>query len=172
MVAGILMLACGVVAGQFHHVFGVAPILGAILCAACFLRPRELFIVGLGGVLVRDFLIGFSSFTLVRLVGMGLVVATIVALKVRPSFRSLLMALLISSPIFHLTLAVGDWLTGTCAVVPKTSQGIFLSVAASLPYLQRSFIGDTLFTGLFLSVYGMFACLFFRWRPEAFSWSK
>ncbi len=34
-----LTLACGIIAGQFHHVLGVAPILGAILCAACFLRP-------------------------------------------------------------------------------------------------------------------------------------
>ena len=153
MATGMLMVACGLIAGTFHHLFGVAPILGAILCAACFLRPRDLWVVGLGGMLVRDLLLGFSPFTLVRLFGMALVVWSVVALKVRPNVRSLLVGLLVSSPIFHLVLAAGDWATGTCGIWPKTPQGLSQAVVSALPYFQRSFVGDVLFTGLFLGAY-------------------
>ena len=159
MAIGIFTLTCGLLAGRFSHLFGVAPILGALLCAACFLRPKELFVVGLGGILVRDLLMGLSSFTLVRLAGIALVVCAMIALKVRPSPRSLLTALVISSPIFHLTLAVGDWATGTCAVVPRTPAGLLSSIVSSLPYFQRSFLGDILFAALFLAAYGLAANL-------------
>lgn len=150
---GLLTLACGLIAGQFHHQLGVAPILGAILCAACFLRPKELFIVGLGGILVRDLLTGLSAFTIVRLIGMSAVVAAILALKIRPTVRSLLTGLIVSSPIFHVVLAVGDWATGTCAILPKTTQGLLTAISGAVPYFQRSFIGDLLFTSLFLGAY-------------------
>ena len=153
MATGMLMVECGLIAGTFHHLFGVPPILGAILCAACFLRPRDLWVVGLGGMLVRDLLLGFSPFTLVRLFGMALVVWSVVALKVRPNVRSLLVGLLVSSPIFHLVLAAGDWATGTCGIWPKTPQGLSQAVVSALPYFQRSFVGDVLFTGLFLGAY-------------------
>ena len=161
---GLLTLACGIIAGQFHHTFGVAPILGAILCASFFLRPRDLVIVGLGGILVRDLLMGFSLFTAVRLAGIALVVAAIVALKVRPNLRSMLTGLLVSSPIFHLALAVGDWVTGTCTVWPKTPQGLAQAVVTAIPYFQRSFVGDVLFASLFLGAYTLAAC--------TWSWSK
>ena len=153
----LLMMACGFLAGQFHHVLGVAPILGAILCAACFLRPKELFLVGLGGILFRDLLLGFSTFTLVRLVGMAMVVGMILLLRVRPTLRSLFAGLLLSSPIFHLTLAVGDWLTGTCSILPKNAQGLWLTIVSAAPYFQRSFIGDIFFTSVFLSLYTLAA---------------
>ncbi len=159
-----LTLACGIIAGQFHHVLGVAPILGAILCAACFLRPRDLFTVGIGGMLIRDLLMGFSPFTAVRVAGMALVVLAIVALKVRPTWRSLLTGLLVSAPIFHLALAVGDWATGTCGVWPRTPQGLTSALVSALPYFQRSVLGDLLFTGLFLGVYSLAA---YSWL-----WSK
>ena len=149
----LLTLACGLIAGQFHHTFGVAPILGAVLCAAFFLRPRQLFMVGLGGMLVRDLLMGLSLFTLVRFAGMALVVAAIVALKVRPNLRSLLTGLLVSSPIFHLALAVGDWATGACGNWAKTPGGLAQSIASALPYFQRSLVVDFLFTAVFLAAY-------------------
>ena len=162
----LLALACGLIAGQFHHVFGVAPILGAILCAACFLRPRDLFIVGLSGMLIRDFLLGYSAFTLVRLVAISLVVAVVVALKIRPALRSLLIGLLLSSPIFHLTLAMGGWLAGTCSVFPKTATGLRQTIVSALPYFQRSFIGDLLFASAFLSLYAMSVYTLLGWRPR------
>ena len=160
MATTLLMLVCGVVAGRFSHVFGVAPILGALLCAACFLPPRQLFFVALGGILVRDLIVGLGPLTLVRLVGITLVAGILLILKVRPSPRPLLTGLLISSPIFHLTLAAGDWWTGTCAVLPKTPQGFLSSIVGSLPYFQRSFVGDMLFTSLFFAAYGMVATVF------------
>lgn len=169
MAIGMFTLTCGWLAARFPHLWGVAPILGAILCAACFLRPRELFVVGLGGILIRDLFIGLSPFTGVRLAGMGLVVLTMVALKVRPSLRSLGMGLLISSPIFHLTLAVGDWATGACAGFPRTPAGLLSSILSGLPYFQRSFAGDVLFAGIFLTAYGMFAARFLGLRGRAFS---
>ncbi|MBI3322309.1 MAG: hypothetical protein HYZ94_01335 [Candidatus Omnitrophica bacterium] len=161
---GLLTAASGIIAGQFHHTLGVAPILGAILCAALFLRPRELFIVGLGGILLRDLLMGLSPFTLVRLIGMALVVAAIIGLKVKPNLRSLLTALLVSSPVFHLALAVGNWAMGTCGDFARTPTGLFQSIAGSIPYFQRSFVGDVLFTSFFLGAYTLAA---YSW-----SWSK
>lgn len=161
---GLLTLACGIIAGRFHHTFGVAPILGAILCAAFFLRPRELFMVGLGGILVRDLLMGFSLFTPVRLAGIALVVVAIVALKVRPNLRSILAGLLVSSPVFHLTLAAGNWATGTCGGFARTPGGLVQSVVSSVPYFQRSFVGDVLFASFFLGAYTLAA---YSW-----SWSK
>ncbi len=169
---GALTLVCGLIAAQFHHVLGVAPILGAILCAACFLRPKELWVVGLGGVVIRDLLLGFSVFTWVRLVGMGLVVAAILALRVRPNFRSLMTGLLLSSPIFHLVLAVGDWATGTCGIWPRTARGFADAVAGAFPYFQRSFIGDVLFASLFLILYSVAGTLLMGWREKAVSWSR
>lgn len=161
---GLLTLACGIIAGQFHHTFGVAPILGAILCAAFFLRPRELFMVGLGGILVRDLLVGFSLFTGVRLIGIALVVTAIVLLKVRPNLRSILAGLLVSSPIFHLALAVGNWATGTCGDFARTPGGLVQSIVSSIPYFQRSFAGDVLFASLFLGAYTLAA--------TSWSWSR
>ena len=162
----VLTLVGGVVAGRFSHLFGVAPILGALLCGACFLRPRELFVVAFGGILIKDLWIGLSPFTLVQLIGIGLVPGVLLTLNVRPSFRSLLTGLLVSSPLFHLTLAVGDWWTGTCAVLPKTSSGLLSSIVSSLPYFQRSFVGDTAFTALFLGLYALAATPLLGWKLQ------
>ena len=164
-----LTSACGILAGRFHHQLGVAPILGAILCATCFLRPRDLFIVGLGGILLRDLMIGFSPFTTVRLVGMGFVVLAVVALKVRPNLRSLLVGLMVSSPIFHLTLSMGDWITGTCGHWPKTLSGLTQAVTSSLPYFTHSLIGDLIFASLFLSLYTMAGYSFVAFRESLLS---
>ncbi|MBI3312269.1 MAG: hypothetical protein HYZ88_01930 [Candidatus Omnitrophica bacterium] len=151
----LLTLGCGIIAGQFHHQVGIAPVLAAILCAALFLRPRDLWLVGLGGMLLRDAVLGFSSFTLVRLAAIALVIVTIQGLKLRPTLKSLLAGLLVSSPIFHLALSVGNWATNACGVWPKTAQGLWSSIATSGPYFQRSLVGDVLFTSLFLSVYSL-----------------
>ncbi len=167
----LLVAACGLLAGQFHHLFGVAPILGAILCAACFLRPRDLFLIGWGGILIRDLLVAVDIFTGVRLVAITLVVLTVVAVKVRPTFRSLATGLLISSPIFHLVLATGDWLTGYCSVFPKTPHGFAATVVTAMPYFQRSFVGDMAFTSLFLSLYALAAYGLLGLRPQPASTS-
>lgn len=153
----LLTVACGILAGQFHHLFGVAPVLGAILCATCFLKPRDLFVVGIGGMLLRDLLLGFGLFTVVRVAGIALAVGVVVLLRVRPNLRSLLSGLVLSSALFHLALAVGDWATGTCVVWPKTPQGLASSMVTALPYFQRALVGDLLFSSLFLSVYGLAA---------------
>lgn len=172
MLAAILLaISCGLIAGQFHFLFGVAPILGAILCGACFLPSRFLWRVGLGGMLLRDSFVGFDSFTFVRLMGIALVVALVIRLKVRPTLRSLLGGLFIASPVFQLTLVLGDWVTHTCAAFPRTAHGLWASIASSLPYFQRVLVADTLFTSLFLALYVLAAHLFSGGRARAFSWN-
>ncbi|MBI3615909.1 MAG: hypothetical protein HY211_05260 [Candidatus Omnitrophica bacterium] len=166
MAIGILTLVCGLIAGRFSHPFGVAPILGALLCAACFLRPRELFIVGLCGILIRDLFVGLEPFTLVRLIGIALAAGLLVVLKVRPSFRSMMTGLLVSSPVFHLTLAVGDWWTGTCSILPRTPQGLLTAILQGFPYFLRSFVGDLAFTGFFLGAYLLAATTFWGWKVQ------
>lgn len=163
----LLTFGCGIIASQFHHQVGIAPVLAAILCAALFLRPRDLWLVGLGGMLLRDFLLGFSPFTLVRLAAIALVVLTVQRLQLRPTLRSLLTVLLVSSPVFHLTLAVGNWATNACGVWPKTVQGLWSSIATSGPYFQQSLIGDLLFTSLFLSLYSLATSGLVRRRSPA-----
>ena len=166
IITGMLTLACGLIAAQFHHLFGMAPVLGAILCAACFLRSRDLFVVGLGGMLLRDLILGLSVFTWVRLAAIALVVLAVLLLKVRPALRSLLIGLLISSPIFHLALAVGDWATGTCGHWTQSAQGLTSAIVSTVPYFQRSFVGDSLFTALFLMAYSLAAYMVSGLRRE------
>ncbi len=149
----LLTLGCGLIASRFHHDVGIAPVLGAILCAGIFLKPRDLWIIGLGGMLIRDLILGFSLFTLVRLAAIALVILSIRQLKLQPNLRSLLTGLVISSPLFHLTLAVGDWVTGTCGHWPRTPQGLAQSIASSWPYFQKSLAVDLLFSALFLLLY-------------------
>ena len=153
MVTGLLTLACGLIAGLFSHPLGVAPILGALLCGACFLPARRLWIVGLGGMLIRDLWTGLIPFTLVRLAGMALVIGVVQLLQVRPTLRSLLTGLIVTSPVFHLALAVGDWATGTCGIWPRTPSGLWASIVGTIPYFQRSLVTDVAFTALFLCFY-------------------
>lgn len=153
MATWLLTLGCGLIAGQFHHQFGVAPVLAAILCASLFLKPRDLWFIGLGGMLFRDLLLGFSLFTLVRLAAISLVILSVQRIKIQPNLRSLLTGLLVSSPVFHLMLAVGNWATNTCGVWPKTPAGLWSSVASSGGYFLRSFTTDVLFASFFLALY-------------------
>ena len=148
-----LAVLCGMLARQWTHSVGVAPMLAGVLFAACFLRRRDVAIVGLGAMLVRDLLAGVGWFTLVRLCAMLGVIGILWAIRVRPSLRSLLLALGLSSPAYHLVLATGDWMTHTCSTAPFTPQGLFTTIASSLPYFQRSLIGDLLLTSAFLSLY-------------------
>lgn len=153
MATWLLTLGCGLIAGQFHHQVGIAPVLAAILCAGIFLKPRNLWLVGLGGMLLRDLLLGFSLFTPVRLIAIALVIGIVQRLKIQPNLRSLVAGLLISSPVFHLVLAVGNWATNACGVWPKTPAGLWSSVAGSWGYFLGSFAGDVLFASLFLALY-------------------
>ncbi|PIQ81686.1 MAG: hypothetical protein COV76_07210 [Candidatus Omnitrophica bacterium CG11_big_fil_rev_8_21_14_0_20_64_10] len=162
-----LTAACGLLAGRFHHTVGIAPVLGVILCAACFLKPRQLFWIGWGGMLLRDGLVGFSPFTLVRLLAITAVVAAVVRLRLRPTFRSLAVGLLLVSPVYHGLLTVGDWWTGTCVVLPRTAEGLARAFATALPYLGRAFVGDLLFTSVFLALCTMAAYAAAGRRPLA-----
>jgi hypothetical protein len=146
-------LLAGALASQLSHVVGTAPILGALLSAACFLRKRDVAVIGVVAMLTRDVVTGLSWFTLVRLAGVLSVVGIITALRVRPSMKSLSVGLVVSAPAYHVVLALGDWITRTCSQQPWTPVGLSATLASSLPYFQRSFLGDLVFTSAFLSLY-------------------
>jgi hypothetical protein len=148
-------LLAGALASQLNHVVGTAPILGALLCAACFLRTRDVAVIGVVAMLTHDLVSGLSWFTLVRLVGVLAVVGIIAALRVRPSLKSLLVGLGMSAPVYHVTLALGDWVTHTCSKEPWTTSGLVNTLASSLPYFQRSFLADLVFTSAFLGLYAL-----------------
>lgn len=143
----------GALASRLNHVAGTAPILGALLCAACFLRARDVAVIGVVAMLVHDAVTGVSWFTLVRLVSILSVVGMIAALRVRPSMKSLLLGLAGAAPVYHLTLALGDWVTHTCSNEPWNPIGLVNTLASILPYVQRSMLGELLFTGAFLGLY-------------------
>ena len=149
----VFAVMAGVIAGQFSHAVGASPILAALLCASCFLRKRDIVIVGLVAMLARDFLVGFSWFTIVRLAAVLSVIGIIAALRMRPSVKSLLVGLGMSAPIYHLILAVGDWVTHTCSQEPRSPAGLVSTLASSLPYVQQSLLGDLVFTSVFLGLY-------------------
>ena len=161
-----LLAVAGILAGQFQHTVGVAPILAALICAACFLRRRDLLIVGVGAVLIGDLLGVLSWFTLVRVVGILGVIGVIWAIRVRPSLKSLLVALVIVSPVYHLMLAVGDWTLQYCVQAPYTPEGLAASIGMNLPYFQRAFVGELLLTSAFLLVYTLAGYLV-SWRWPA-----
>jgi len=179
----IVMVACGLLAGQFRHVLGVAPILGATLGASCFCRPRDLWVVALGGLVVRDLVAGvFGPFTVVRLVAMALVVLTVRLLRVRLprlpaghswmkatrlALQSVLAGLLVVVPVFHLALVVGDWATGFCAGYPRTPSGLWQTLVSAAPYAQRAFVGEVLFTTLFFGLAGAATAVLQRRRVVA-----
>ena len=151
---GILMAVFGgVVAGQFHGAVGIAPVLAGLLCASCFLRPRAVGFVGIAAALVYDLCVGLSSFTAVRLAAMLSVVGVVRLLRIRFSLPSLAMGIALASTAYHLSLAVGDWVTQTCSTQPHTMQGLLATIGSSLPYFQRAFFGEALCTVAFFGVY-------------------
>jgi hypothetical protein len=151
----LLTVSCAWLAIQFRHPMGVAPIIGALVCAACFLRPKRLWVVGLGSILLRDWALGWSLFSWVRLIGMAAAVGVLTAVGVRPSFRSVFTRLLMTSGIFHLSLTVGDWWTGTCGGWPKTLSGLMSALVGTGPYLCRVLAVDIVWAGLFFGLYGV-----------------
>lgn len=156
MIVGLaLALSAGLIAGPFHHTVGAAPILAALLCASCFLRRRDVAVVGLGSMLVHDLLVGVSAFTLVRMVGIAAVIGIVWLARVGPTLKSLLIGLMAASPVYHLVLSTGDWALQFCSKAPLTPQGFWATLTSNLPYVQRSLVSEVLFTSAFLSLYAL-----------------
>jgi len=149
----VLAVISGVLAGQFHHGLGIAPMLAGVLCAASFLRRRDALIAALGAVVVRDLFVGLSLFTLVRLLAVLSVMGIIWAVRVRPALKPLLVALILASPTYHLMLAVGDWGLQFCSTEPRTPLGLFTTIRTGWPYFQHAFLGELLFTSAFVVAY-------------------
>lgn len=160
----LLGLTAGLLAGGLGHVVGTTPLLGALLCAACLFRTRDVAIMGLVGIIFRDAVLGLSWFTVVRVMAILSVVGIVTALRVRPSIKSLLLGLGVSAPVFHLVLAFGDWVTQTCSKEPWNFSGLRNTLMGSLPYFQTSLIGDLAFTAAFVGLYTLTGYLLtMRW---------
>ena len=92
-------------------------------------------------------------------------------IRLRPSPGSLAAGLGLSAPAYHLTLTLGDWVTRTCSQEPLTMKGFSATLAASMPYIERSLLGDILLTGAFLGLY-FFASSLVRQRWPSYVLSK
>lgn len=163
----VFTVIAGVAAGLLHHPVGIAPILGALLCAACFLRKREVLIVGLGAMVIHDLIVGLSVFTIVRLVAILGVIGMIWAIRVKPTWASLLPGVAVAAPTYHLALAVGDWATQFCTKAPHTFPGLAATLMSAFPYFQRSFVSDVLFSAVFLGLYALSGSAIRLWRPRS-----
>lgn len=164
MIAAMLALSAGLIAGHWSHTVGAGPMLGGLVCAAGCLRRRDVAVVGLGAMVLRELLIGLSGFTPVRLAAMLAAVGVLRLVRVRPSFTSFAIGLGCSTPAYHLVLTVGDWVTQTCSKAPLTFQGLLETLTSSLPYVGRSLMTDALLAGAFLLLYaGAGALMIRRW---------
>jgi hypothetical protein len=157
----------GILTAALQHPVGLAPILAALLCAACFLRKRDVVIVGLGAMLIHEAMVGFSLFTIVRLVAILGVIGVIWAIRVRPAWPSLLLGLSLSAPVYHLALATGDWVIQFCTKAPHTAAGFAATLMSSLPYIQRSVVNEVFFTAAFLGLYALSGSAIRLWWPAA-----
>lgn len=150
-----IAIAIGLVAALLGHTVGVTPLVSGFLIAACFASRMQWGIIAFGASLVRDVVAGISPFTLVRLVGILVVLALLWRRPIRPRFSSLALSLAIASPAYHLALAVGDWITQICTQYPRSVDGLLASITASLPYFYRSFMGELLVIGVFAAGYAL-----------------
>lgn len=162
-----LTVAAGVMTASFNHALGMGPMLAALLCAACFLRQRDVLIIGLGAMLIHDLMVGLSVFTLVRLAAILFVVGAIRVLRVRPAAGSLLLGLAVIIPLYHLALTTGDWITHFCTQEPHTVQGFMATLGSNLPYIQHSCVNDLVLTAVFLGVYTLSGSALRTWWPSA-----
>ena len=143
----------GLMSAFVQHPLGAAPVLAAMISAVLFLRRRDVLLVGLLSVLVRDAILGFSVFTVVRVAAMLAVAGALRLARVKPTLGSAALGLLIAAPVYHLTLIVGDWATQFCATEPRTLSGLIATLQSSLPYVQRSLVTEAFFGAALLGVY-------------------
>lgn len=163
MITGLLVVVGGLLAAAGHP-WGLTPIVASILCAGCFLRRRDVVLVGLGAMLLRDVVAGLDAFTLVRLVAISGVVGVVLMLRPRPRPVSLGTGLLLAAPVYHVILAAGDWATHYCTPYPRTFAGLRATLASAWPYMQRSFLNDLMFTAAFIGLYVLAGALVrLRW---------
>lgn len=167
LMASVLAVIAGIVAGQFHHLVGAAPIVAAILCAGSFLRRHQMLIVGLGAILLRDLLVGFHWFTFVRVMAVLGVVGVAWLIRVGPNLRSLIMGLVLASGVYHIILASGDWALQVCSTFPRTPEGWVANLWSTLPYIHRTLVSDLAFSSIFLALYAFAGYLVSLWWPKA-----
>ena len=78
----------GLMSAFVQHPLGAAPVLAAMISAVLFLRRRDVLHVGLLSVLVRDAILGFSVFTVVRVAAMLAVAGALRLARVKPTLGS------------------------------------------------------------------------------------
>jgi hypothetical protein len=81
------------------------------------------------------------------------VIGVVRLLRTRLSLPSLAISMALAATAYHLSLALGDWMTQTCSTQPHTMHGLLATLGSSLPHFQRAFVGEALWTGAFFGLY-------------------
>ena len=62
---------------------------------------------------------------------------------------------IIASLIFFLLTNMGAWIFDSMNLYPNNLSGLFMSLAAGIPFLQTSLISDLLFSGILFGIYSL-----------------
>ena len=168
----VLSVVAGLLAAVTGHPWGIAPIAAAVVCAASVLRRREVWLVALGAMFLHDAILGFSSFTLVRLLAIAAVAGVVQWLRLMPRLMAVSVGVFVAAPLYQVILAVGDWATHYCTPHPRTTEGLFATLSSAAPYMQRSLLSDLAFTTMFLALYTAIGFLLQRRWPRLLAISR
>ncbi|MBI2870192.1 MAG: hypothetical protein HYY14_00605 [Candidatus Omnitrophica bacterium] len=133
----------------------LSPIVAAVLIGMCFLKTWEVLGIGLGGMLVRDIVLGFDAMTPVRLLAVFATVGAARLARVRLGLGPLVLGLLAATPVFHLVIASGAWAVGMCEGFPNTPAGLWQSIVTTVPYFLISLAWQIGYTLSFAAVFAL-----------------
>lgn len=135
----------------FPHPHNITPIMALALFAGTYFEKRWMaFAVPLTSMLLADLFLGFHNTILFVYAAMAIAVVIGFWLHNRVSSLKVLGATISSSLVFFIISNFGVWLVS--GYYSKTWTGLIECYTMGLPFLQRSMMGDLLFSGvLFLS---------------------
>jgi hypothetical protein len=164
----VLTIVSGLFAGLGGLIWGVSPIIAAILIGVCFFQTRYVLWMSVFAMLFRDLFMGIDPMTLIRILAVLGAVGTVHLLKVKFRIVPLLIGLLAVTPVFHFLISVGSWAVGACGDFPKTFEGLTQSIVTAVPYFLYSLTSQIFFTFTFVGAYSLAGYLMTQ-RWPAFS---
>lgn len=148
-------LACVVLFAAIYrilpHPLNVTPIGAMALFVGAHVPKKWLALcLPIIAMLISDFALGFKPY-LYTYLGMALTVAIGFSLSRNASAKNILIGSLGATATFFLVTNFGAWLGSS--FYPQNASGLMASYTAGIPFLQKSLIGDLLFTALFFGGY-------------------
>ncbi|HET9783850.1 MAG TPA: DUF6580 family putative transport protein [Terriglobales bacterium] len=155
----ILLFVLGAVAMRFlPHAWNFTPVIAMLLLAACYMKPKHLWmpVVALVG---SDFALNawvyhtpgrpdqyftWASYFVVLGLAMW-------ALKGRVRVAALIGTSLASSTLFFVISNFGVWVTGE--MYPHTFSGLATCYALGVPFFRNAAVGDLIYAGAFFALY-------------------